>query len=315
LVDVQDQYEKEGQAKEQQLQAVLPKSEDRQESVLSPQEAWAMRQQLLGVFDIVRLVDPTANREVIIDEDGGIHPKNNGCYCVWNRTSRCENCVSAKCVCTHTHIDKFEFVNDEIYYVMAHYLEVGGHPYAMEMVSRVTDETILCGHGREKLVESITEHNRKLYIDPVAGVYNRRYYEEQLAQMHQTNAVAMMDLDNFKSINDSYGHQVGDLALRQVAQAISSCVRKSDAVVRYGGDEFVVIFQDIPRGVFERKLEAIRHAVSNLAVPEIPGMRLEISVGGGYGIGSISELVRMADEKMYDSKRLKKEQEGGQSPV
>jgi putative two-component system response regulator len=315
LIDVQDQYEKEGQAKEHQLQAVLPKSEDRQENVLTPREVWAMRQQLLGVFDIVRLVDPAANREVMVDEDGGIHHHHNGCYCVWNRSGRCENCVSAKCTGTRSHIDKFEFVNDEIYYVMAHYVEIGGHPYAMEMVSRVTDETILCGHGREKLVESITEHNRKLYIDPVVGVYNRRYYEEQLAQVHQTNAVAMMDVDNFKSINDSYGHQVGDLALRQVAKAISSCVRKSDAVVRYGGDEFVVIFQDIPRVVFERKLEAIRSVVGDLTVPEIPGLHMEVSVGGSYGIGSIAELVRMADERMYDSKRSKKEQEGGQSPV
>jgi hypothetical protein len=67
--------------------------------------------------------------------------------------------------------------------------------------------------------------------------------------------------------------------------------------------------------VFERKLEAIRSVVGDLTVPEIPGLHMEVSVGGSYGIGSIAELVRMADERMYDSKRSKKEQEGGQSPV
>lgn len=65
-------------------------------------------------------------------------------------------------------------------------------------------------------------------------------------------------IDNFKMINDSYGHQTGDAALHMIAQAVKSCVRSSDAVVRYGGDEFVIVLWDIPKNIFERKLAEIQ---------------------------------------------------------
>lgn len=92
--------------------------------------------------------------------------------------------------------------------------------------------------GKEKWVKSIFEHNQKIYIDSVSGLYNRRYYDEQLSELCSAQALVMLDVDSFKMINDSYGHQTGDAALHMIAQAVKSCVRSSDAVVRYGGDEF-----------------------------------------------------------------------------
>jgi putative two-component system response regulator len=197
-------------------------------------------------------------------------------------------------------------VNEDIYFVLAIYVEVDGNSYSLEMVSKITDETMLGGTGREELVEYITEHNQKLHLDPVTSVYNRRYYEEQLAGVRRAKAVAMLDVDQFKEINDTYGHQTGDQALVLIAEAIRSCVRSTDAVVRYGGDEFVIVFRDIPKHVFERKLEEIQQSVSSIRVPSVPGLRLSLSVGGVYSSGKIADMLNEADTRMYRAKREKK---------
>jgi putative two-component system response regulator len=172
----------------------------------------------------------------------------------------------------------------------------------------VSDEAMLCGYGSDKLVDAIADHNKTLYIDPVTEVYNRRYYEEQLKELHHMEAVAMIDVDNFKQINDSYGHHVGDLALHDIAAAIHSCVRRSDVVVRYGGDEFVVVFRDIPREVFERKIQEMHDKMEQLRLADYPELRFALSIGTVYGQGRTADLVVQADEKMYAQKRAKSEE-------
>jgi putative two-component system response regulator len=269
-------------------------------------EARAMIRELHGIFDFVRLVDAGVNRQVTISDEGELHHTTYCCYGVWNRKERCENCISAKCLCSQNRQGKFEFVNEDIYFVLAIYVEVDGNSYSLEMVSKITDETMLGGTGREELVEYITEHNQKLHLDPVTSVYNRRYYEEQLAGVRRAKAVAMLDVDQFKEINDTYGHQTGDQALVLIAEAIRSCVRSTDAVVRYGGDEFVIVFRDIPKHVFERKLEEIQQSVSSIRVPSVPGLRLSLSVGGVYSSGKIADMLNEADTRMYRAKREKK---------
>ena len=142
--------------------------------------------------------------------------------------------------------------------MVAMYMEIDGVPYSLEMLNRITDETLWSAKGKEKWVKSIFEHNQKIYIDSVSGLYNRRYYDEQLSELCSAQALVMLDVDSFKMINDSYGHQTGDAALHMIAQAVKSCVRSSDAVVRYGGDEFVIVLWGIPKNIFERKLAEIQ---------------------------------------------------------
>jgi diguanylate cyclase (GGDEF)-like protein len=96
------------------------------------------------------------------------------------------------------------------------------------------------------------------------------------------------------------------VALFQIAQAIQSCVRATDAVVRYGGDEFVVVFRGIPEEVFYRKLKEIQDRVQAIKMEDYPEMRCAVSVGGCYGEGTVSQLLRQADREMYRDKRKRK---------
>lgn len=145
----------------------------------------------------------------------------------------------------------------------------------------------------------------KLYTDSLTETYNRRYYDEFIREADDLRAAVMIDIDNFKSINDTYGHDVGDMVLRIVSKALLSCVRKSDAVVRYGGDEFVIIFYQIPRDVFTSKLERMRALIEGLSLEGYPSVRISISVGGAYGRKKVRELIKIADNMMYRSKLTK----------
>ena len=95
-------------------------------------------------------------------------------------------------------------------------------------------------HKRRDAVDTLTyeETLELLYTDALTGVYNRRYYEDYIL-LHEIQNLSVIDIDNFKAINDSYGHFVGDIVLQKIAKLICSSVGKGDTVIRYGGDEDV----------------------------------------------------------------------------
>ena len=112
----------------------------------------------------------------------------------------------------------------------------------------------------------------------------------------EVDAIAMLDLDQFKQINDVYGHQAGDDALRMLVSAVTACVRnRSDALVRYGGDEFLLIFPHIPEHVFIKRLEQI----------EYPDLHLTVSIGGVYGACTLDPGIRQADKLLYQAKECR----------
>lgn len=148
-------------------------------------------------------------------------------------------------------------------------------------------------------------HLQLLYIDSLTSVNNRRYFDEHFYGTNDIQAMVVIDVDNFKHINDNYGHDVGDIVLQSIAQTVLSCVRKTDAVIRYGGDEFVIIFFSIPADIFEKKLEKIRHSVDILKIDDRPELHMSVSIGGAYGIGTAKELFKAADNMMYQSKKAK----------
>ena len=272
--------------------------------------------QNMGIlFDKVRLVDVTLTREFSIDENGAIIQEPYECYAVWKKCRRCENCISAKVFSTHKRLSKFEFVENSIYHVIANYVEVDGRPYVLEMVTKADDETLFGAYGKDEFMEAIRSYNRRLYIDPLTGAYNRQYFEEQLRGL-DVYAAAMLDIDNFKNINDTYGHIAGDAALRAVVQGISSCLRSSDAVVRYGGDEFALVFRRMPVEIFQKKLELIRRTIQDITLPEYPDISLSISIGGVFRLGRTSEIIQAADVMLYRAKRQRNrvELEIGEEP-
>ena len=144
-----------------------------------------------------------------------------------------------------------------------------------------------------------------MYTDSATQVFNRRYYDERLRSLTGEYALAMIDLDNFKEINDRFGHPAGDAALFHAAQTMRSMLRSGDELVRYGGDEFFLLFHGLPAHVLARKLEDICRAVAALTIPEYPDLHLSLSIGGAYGSARVSELVGKADLALYHAKRTK----------
>ena len=266
-----------------------------------------MMRMLKNVFDVVRLVDVGHTCVLSLDEQGKIVDEDHPCYAVWNRENRCENCVSFKAFTQKTQLAKIEFMGEDAYQVISKYVEVEGRACVLELVVRLRKDMPLSFHGREHLVRSLHQYSQELYLDALTGAFNRRYYEEQFCGQDSADGVAVLDVDNFKAINDTYGHQAGDAALRTIVQAIVGCIRNSDILIRYGGDEFLLVFPDIPEPVFHRRLQEISSAVSDATVPDHPEMRLSVSVGGVYKMSPLSDAVYHADTLMYKAKTEKRQ--------
>ena len=265
-----------------------------------------MMHMLKNVFDVVRLVDVGRTCVLNVDEQGKIVDEDHPCFAIWNRENRCENCVSYKAFTQKTQLAKIEFMDEDAYQVISKYVEVEGRACVLELVVKLRKDMPLSFHGREHLVRSLHQYSQELYQDALTGAFNRRYYEEQFCGKDSADGVAVLDVDNFKAINDTYGHQAGDAALRTIVQAIVGCIRNSDILIRYGGDEFLLVFPEIPEPVFNRRLQEITSAVSNAAVPDYPKMQLSVSVGGVYKMTPLSDAVYRADALMYKAKTEKR---------
>ena len=163
----------------------------------------------------------------------------------------------------------------------------------------------------DETTEQRAAHDQKLkeelYKDPLTGAYNRRYYEDIVSRIVGPAGIALIDVDDFKICNDTYGHHAGDLALEAAANAIRSCIRNADLLIRYGGDEFLLVLPGIPSDILQGKLEQICTAAQMASVPGYPHFRLSLSIGGTMQAitDSMENAVRRADRLMYQAKGRK----------
>ena len=177
----------------------------------------------------------------------------------------------------------------------------------LRMMQQMEEQKAQFAQTTARNMEKEKSYQQQLNHDALTGAYNRRYYEEVARNNIGPAGIALMDIDDFKICNDTYGHHAGDMALETVAKTIRSCIRETDLLIRYGGDEFLLVLAGIPADFFRTKLEQIRDAAQKTVVPGYPHFRLSLSIGGAMQTlaDPMENVVRRADLLMYQAKSRK----------
>ena len=252
------------------------------EQNLTRQQAEQEMACLRKIYASVRLLDP----KMLAEEP---------CYPPWKNVHPCTSCVGREAMAGKCQCSKLETLGSSLYQVTARYVEVDGKPYVMEMILPL-----------DASARSTLHSNELVYRDALTGAYNRRFYEDELKHKYLNAGVAMIDLDDFKLCNDTYGHSAGDAALRLIVSIIHRCIRSTDMLVRYGGDELLLILPDISAEAFVRKLKDINKRLFAAHLPEFEKMHVSASIGGAMAAGiPISDALLIADKRMYLAKRRK----------
>ena len=270
---------------------------------------------LTPIFDVVRLVDPADTAVLTLGEDGSLTREPYTCFRVWNRECRCRNCTSLQAIGENCQRTKYEFIRENVFYVVSQPLTLlAGRErleVVMEIVSHVSNQLLLEPQEDGKsMLERLEEIQEKLYRDDLTRAFNRRYLNEfsflhrGREQIASRVGLILMDLRQFKAVNDTLGHLAGDQMLSQVADVLQAHVRSQDSVIRFGGDEFLVILTDCGEEVVLRKIEELRAAVTEV-----------VSADFGYAHtdhfkrdqACLSAMLDQADRRMYEEKRRQAE--------
>ena len=270
---------------------------------MTMQEAENKMEVLREIFDVVRLLKGSDLQAAGMESKLAGRENLCQCYAFWNKDKRCENCISLKALEEKKQTSKIEFLDSDMYQVFARYLEIDSEPYVMEMLKKLDENTLTDEEGYEKLTEKLTVYSEKLYKDVLTGAYNRRYFEEKVKNMSLNAGVAVIDLDDFKLFNDTYGHDGGDLVLTTVVNVIRHYIRRTDILVRYGGDEFLLILPGIEKEVFSQKPRMIQEKIHATHIPGFNHLKLSVSIGGAmFTHGRLEEALTKADRLMYMAK-------------
>ena len=254
-------------------------------------EAWLLLQYLQISYDLVRYVDPITNKVINIEKDGKMWESETACSDIWNCLEKCSNCISRLSMQTKKRMTKLEVAGDDPYQVVSMYVEIDGKPCCLEMASRIDGDFMPDGYSKDEILSSVRIHKEKVYIDPVTGVYNKRYYVEKLSKMDNAAALMFADIKNFKRINENFGHQAGDDVLRQVAGVLRDAAAGKGDVLRYSGDDFVTVFFKATEEELSEIQKEMYGRVEALRFPELPGVQLKLVTAGTSIPGRVEEML------------------------
>ena len=255
---------------------------------------------LRKVFSIVRLVKATHPE----DRDRADGSTLSACDDD-SRRSTCEFCapqthqIASADKGMHLH---FKVIDGKMYQIFAKPLTIEGVPYVLEMLKHIDNTDLFLAEGYDQLMS----FSQQLYIDALTGAYNRRFWEDKMKSFSGVAGIALIDLDDLKLYNDTFGHSAGDAALKALVQITKKGIRSTDKLIRYGGDEFLLIMPNVSSSIFAEKLRTIQEHIHEADFPEFPGLKISASIGGAmlYN-GSIEEVVSRADKLMYYAKSYK----------
>ena len=221
------------------------------------------------IFQVVRLLKgEDVERTFYQQGKGTCENVQDGCPCYsfWKKNGKCDNCSSYKALREKKQMIKLEFLESEVYQVISRYMEIDGQPYVMELINHLEDDTLIDISCREKLINKLTGYNEKLYKDVLTG----------------------------------------DMALAAVAGVIWRCIRREDTLVRYGGDEFVLVLPEIKEDGLVEKLQEIQEKIQNAVIPGYSNIQLSVSMGAVISQNeSVEHAMLRADKLMYQAKNKK----------
>lgn len=255
---------------------------------------------LRKVFSIVRLVKavPPEDRDTADGSELSTGDDDS-------RRSTCEFCAPQTPQSAFTdkgmHLH-FKVIDGKMYQIFAKPLTIEGVPYVLEMLKHIDNTDLFLAEGYDQLMS----FSQQLYIDALTGAYNRRFWEDKMKSFSGVAGIALIDLDDLKLYNDTFGHSAGDAALKALVQITKKGIRSTDKLIRYGGDEFLLIMPNVSSSIFAEKLRTIQERIHEADFPEFPGLKISASIGGAmlYN-GSIEEVVSRADKLMYYAKSYK----------
>ena len=277
------------------------------EEWLTAKEAEAWIAQLKKVFTVVRLLPEQQLQNMVqgMEADEVIEEPCQ-CYAFWEKQRPCVNCVSLKALEECGQRTKLEYFDGHVYQVIARHLVIEGETYILEMILRLDEDTLIDSVGSVQLMAKLGEYENEIYRDGLTGILNRRFFEEKMKELNHSAGVAIVDLDDFKLYNDLYGHSAGDTLLCTVVNILKKYAVRSEALIRYGGDEFLLLLPKTEEKEFMEQLQRIQKEIQEIHFTGFSRMQLSVSIGGTFvQKESIKEAVVRADKLMCRAKRNK----------
>ncbi len=226
------------------------------------------------------------------------------CYEFWKRKEPCSHCISRDVLINKKDGAKIEYVDNKVFQVIAKYAVIDDEPCVIELIKQLEANTYVDPEAYNYLLDNNLNATNTLYKDPLTSALNRLFFEDHKNEVLNNAGVAVIDVDNLKTCNDFFGHKYGDEVLSSVVKTIQSSIRNDDALIRTGGDEFVLVLNNISETSFKNKLEQIRASVKNHSLNNENKSKFSISAGCVIANGmTLDAATEKADALMYQAKQ------------
>lgn len=276
---------------------------------------------MMKIFDVVRLVDPLSTAVINIDENGKVTKSPYTCFKVWGKTGRCENCSSICSRYGHCAINKFELIKDDVFYIVSQPVEIHikndvSESLVLEVASKISNRIGSLTSEEVNLYKLLQNTNKLIYTDALTGVYNKKYLVDRKFLYHCLNSIAdsiaiiMFDICSFRKINEEFGHVAGDEILKSVAGLIEKELKVHDSIIRFGGDEFIVVLTNCTSDEVQDTICTLSYCMSQVKY----GYSSEMSVSADFGYAytddfdmenayMLDNLFEEAEEMMYINRK------------
>lgn len=268
-----------------------------------------------NLYDFIRIVDPINNKVINSDNEKlGLKFKDFSCYKFWGKNKKCENCISYNAYLENNTFVKLEVLDSKIFLVIAAPFISNDKTYIVELLKDISKTSFFNTGESNQTIESLMKSiETSLYKDELTGIYNKRVIYEKLEKLISLNisptSLIMLDIDLFKSINDNYGHIIGDKVLKFFASVIDSCIKnKNHYLGRFGGEEFIIVLANSNMKDGTILAEKIRKTVEKSTYDK-DNLNIKLSCSlGGYTIKhtnniSTEDFINLADRNLYIAKR------------